>query len=261
MEQRRVLTLIWCILFASMPGCSSEKAGQERQAADEKQLLVFCGITMIDPVRELMERFERESGVKMTMSYGGSADLMQSIVLNKSGDIYFPGGESFIAEAGKAGILGERRAVGVNQAALFVRKGNPKGLTGDLSELLRPGVQVAIGHPDLGSVGKEAKRILEAKGIYDKVVAASAMMEPDSKALSAALRDGKVDVVINWKAVLHLRDNSQHMDVVPIEGGFAPPHTLTMTTLVFSSSPDLAARFLELCASAEGRAVFERYGF
>ena len=132
---------------------------------------------------------------------------------------------------------------------------------GDLSELLRPGVQVAIGHPDLGSVGKEAKRILEAKGIYDKVVAASAMMEPDSKALSAALRDGKVDVIINWKAVLHLRDNSQHMDAVPIEEGFATPHTLTMATLVFSRSPGLASQFLELCASAEGRAVFERYGF
>jgi molybdate transport system substrate-binding protein len=243
--------------------CTSEdnKPPTTTATGPQKELVVFCGITMIDPVRELMTQFEQANAVRMTMSYGGSADLMQSIKLNRTGDIYFPGGEGFIVDADKEGLLTERKQVGVNQAALFVRKGNPKGLTGDLDELLRPGVQVAIGHPDLGSIGKEAKRILDTKGIYSQMVASSAMLQPDSKALSGVLKEGKVDVVLNWKAVLHFQDNADHMEMLPIQGGFATPHKLTMAVVSFSREPELANRFLEFCASDQGRAVFARYGF
>ena len=254
--------IVWLCLLVLVFGCSPEdqnKSPQKGQA--KKELAVFCGITMIDPVRELMSRFEQEAGVKMVMSYGGSADLMQSIKLNGVGDIYFPGAESFIAEADREGILKERKQVGVNQMVLFVRKGNPKGLTGDLDELVKSGVQVGIGHPDLGSVGKEAKRILQAKGIYDQVVAASAMMQPDSKALSGVLREEKVDVVLNWQAVLTFQDNNQYMEILPIKGELATPHKLTMAIIANSREPELANRFLDLCASEQGRAVFQRYGF
>jgi molybdate transport system substrate-binding protein len=256
-------SLIWLCLGLLLVSCSSEDSKPLPTTATEphKELLVFCGITMIDPVRDLMSQFEQANKVRMTMSYGGSSDLMQSIKLNKTGDIYFPGGDSFIAEADKEGLLKERQPVGVNQAALFVRKGNPKGLSGDLGQLLQPGLQVGIGHPDLGSIGKEAKRILDAKGIYTQVVAASAMLQPDSKALCGVLKEGKVDVVLNWKAVLHFQDNAEHMEMLPILGGYATPHKLTMAVVSFSREPKLANRFLEFCASGQGRAVFARYGF
>jgi molybdate transport system substrate-binding protein len=254
--------IVWLCLLVIFFGCSSEDQNKSPQTDKaKKELLVFCGITMIDPVRELMGRFEQDAGVKMTMSYGGSADLMQSIKLNGVGDIYFPGGESYIIEADKDGILKERKQVGVNQIALFVRKGNPKGLSGDLDELLKPGMQIGIGHPDLGSVGKEAKRMLQAKGVYDQVVTASAMMQPDSKALTGVLREGKVDVVLNWRAVLSFQDNSQDMEMLPVKGDWATPHKLTMSVLANSREPELANRFLDFCASEPGRAVFQRYGF
>jgi len=253
--------MVWLCCALLLQGCSPEDNRPSKEVKADKELLVFCGITMIDPVRELMTRFEQETGIKMTMSYGGSADLMQSIKLNGVGDIYFPGGDSFITEADKAGLLKERKQVGINQAALFVHKGNPKGLTGDLDELVKPGLQVGIGHPELGSIGREAKRVLEAKGIYNQVVAASAMMQPDSKALTGVLREGKVDVVLNWKAVLFIHDNSEHMDMLPIKGGFATPHPLTMAVVSFSREPELANRFLDICASQQGQAVFARYGF
>ena len=254
--------IVWLCLLLLFSGCSPEDKDKLSQVdKPKKELLVFCGITMIDPVRALMSRFEQEANVKMAMSYGGSADLMQSIKLNGVGDIYFPGGESFIVEADKEGLLKERKQVGINQLALLVKKGNPKGLTGDLDELTQSGVQVGIGHPELGSVGKEAKRVLQAKGIYDQVVAASAMMQPDSKALSNVLREGKVDVVLNWQAVLFLQDNSNYMEILPIKGGFATPHKLTMSIISYSKDPALANRFLDFCASEQGRAVFQRYGF
>ena len=254
---RVLLTLFLCL--ASLCSCSSgEEAAPEKP---RKNLIILCGITMIDPVRELMGIFEAETGIKAVMSYGGSADLMQSIVVNRKGDIYFPGNMSFIVEADEKGVLAEHRQVGVNQAALFVRKGNPRGLTGDVAELARPDIQVAIGHPDLGSIGKETRRILDAAGIYDRVVASAAMMAADSKALTGVLLEGKVDVVLNWKPVLHIDDNAARLDILPILGGLAQEHPLAMAVTACSQEPEAARQFLDLCASARGRAVFERYGF
>jgi molybdate transport system substrate-binding protein len=247
------------LIILAVLGCSP--AEEAPAPAEGKSLLVLCGITMIEPVRELMDIFGQEHGVRVTMSYGGSADLLQSIVVSGKGDIYFPGAESFIAEADRSGVIGERRQVGLNQAALFVRKGNPLGLTGELGELTRDGLQVAIGHPDLGSVGKEAQRILSDRGLYDEVVARAAVMAADSKALSAALREGKADVALNWKAVHAIGDNAAHMDMIPIQGGFATTHRLTMAVTACTREPGLALAFLELCESARGRAIFARHGF
>lgn len=252
----RVLVLL-CALFVS--ACSNEPAPETK--AEKKELLLFVGITMIDPVRELMGMFEARTGVHAVMSYGGSSDLLQSLTVNKTGDIYFPGDESYVLEGEKAGVVAAYRQVGVNQAVLFVSKGNPKHLSGELGQLLQPGLQVAIGHPELGSIGKEARQILTRQGIYDQVVAAAAMMQPDSKGLSAVLRDGKVDVVINWKAVRFVGDNAEYMDTVPILGDAAVSHRLTMAVTSCSREPALARQFLDLCASPEGRSVFERYGF
>lgn len=257
MSKRTVLVqclLVLCLLL----GCTQER---QPKPAEAKELVIFCGITMIGPVKELMEAYEKKTGIKSIMSYGGSKDLLNAMTVNKSGDVYFPGSESLFAEAQSTGQLKERRTVGANQAALFVQKGNPKGLKGDLAELLRPGLRVALGHPDLGSVGKEARDILTRKGSYEKVVALSAIMLPDSKALSAALREGKVDVVLNWKAVLHTGDNAQHMEMLALPNNEAGRHELSMATTIYSTAPEAALNFLEFCASPQGRAVFEKHGF
>jgi len=246
--------LLCCLLV----GCAQEPPSK---ASEGRELIIFCGITMINPVKELMEAYEKKTGIKSLMSYGGSKDLLNAMTVNKSGDIYFPGSESLFAEADSTGQLKDRRVVGANQAALFVRKGNPKGLKGDLAELLRPGLRVAIGHPDLGSIGKEARDILTRKGIYEQVVAASAILLPDSKALSAALREGKVDVVLNWKAVLHTGDNVQHLELLPLPSDEARRHELSMAATVYSTAPEAAQQFLEFCASPEGKGVFAKYGF
>lgn len=253
------LLCLTCIIVG-LSGCSSE-GEKSSSGKSDKELLVFCGITMIDPVQELMDIFSKEHGVRTMMSYGGSADLMKSIILNKTGDIYFPGNKSFIDEGEQKDIILDSKQVGVNQAAFLVTKGNPKGLTGDIKELLRSDLHIAIGHPELGSIGKEARRILQAAGIYDEVVEKAAMLQPDSRTLTKVLLEEKVDVVLNWKAVRFIPENKDKMDVVPIKNEAAPAHPLVMAVTTYSADPDIARAFLELCNSERGRVVFENYGF
>lgn len=238
-----------------MTGCSEDKTDQISQ----DPLLIFCGITMIAPVRELADQFETEHGVVVKMTYGGSQDLSKSIEVNKIGDIFFPGFKSFVENMTANGHVDKSVVVGHNQLSLFVAKGNPKGLNGDLHQLLDPELAVIIGHEDLGSVGKESKRVLTNLGIYEHVVNNTVFMASDSKGLTAAIRDEKADIALNWRAVATLKDNNDYLDVLEINN--IEKKQLVMSSLVYSKNIKLANDFLTLCSSEQGLKVFKKYGF
>lgn len=258
MKNIRLIILLSCFLFlvsVLVGGCDS----RNKSMKEEKTLLVFCGITMITPVRELADQFEKEHGVVVKMTYGGSQDLAKSIEVNKVGDIYFPGFKKFVEMMDKKGHVVDDVQVGNNNLSLFVVKGNPKNLTGELNQLVDSKLAVVIGHEDLGSVGRESKRVLTERGIYDQVVQNAVFMASDSKGLTAAIREQKADIVLNWKAVSTLKDNSDYIDVIKIEG--IQPKPLVMASLEYSEHPEMAKAFLDFCGSAHGRETFKRYGF
>ena len=58
--------------------------------------------------------------------------MLRAIELNGVGDLYLPGAESYIDTATKQGLIKEVVQVGFDNAAMMVRKGNPKNIKPDL---------------------------------------------------------------------------------------------------------------------------------
>lgn len=258
----KAFVVLACMVIAAViftGGC--ENRHTDTGTPQPPELLVFCGITMIDPVMVLSEMAEKRLSVRIQLTYGGSKDLAKSIIVNRLGDIYLPGTQAFIDEMDADGHIALSRQVGHNQIAFFVRKGNPKNIDGRLVNLMNPALLVAIGHQDLGSVGAEAKRILEQKGIYDQVIRNTAFMASDSKGMTMGLREKRIDLAMNWRSVIRFKDNADYMDEIDIEPGYAVKHPLVMGRLVYSRHPDIADQFIALCASETGRKIFGKYGF
>lgn len=229
--------------------------------AQEKELLIYCGITMVRPITELARQFEQTEKIKVAISQGGSEDLYQAAKRSKQGDIYFPGEPSYRDRHLAEGLLGYYQNVGYNQVAIVVPKGNPKQVKGDVRELLRKDLTLVIGNVESGSIGQETKRVLDKAGIYPKAVAKAALMMPDSRAINLALRRGEGDVALNWRATAFFPDNQPHLDVVNLDTRLAEPQALLLIQLSFSKQPALAKKFIDFAASPEGQAVFRKYGF
>nr|WP_321255550.1 substrate-binding domain-containing protein [uncultured Pseudodesulfovibrio sp.] len=249
------LVILVLLIWQGGVGCSRHADADKNR----KTLIIFCGSTMISPIMELAKLFEATHDVTVKMTSGGSQDLAKSIEVNHVGDVFFPGFKAFVDTMEADGHVVDSGMVGHNELAIFVAKNNPKNLTGNLNQLVDSSLAVVIGHEDLGAVGKESKRILSALNIYEPVVRNTVFMASDSKGLSAAIREGKADIVLNWKAVAQLNDNRDYIDVISIKEAASQP--LIMASLVYSANPELAKSFLQLCVSPEGRAVFERFGF
>lgn len=225
------------------------------------ELLLYCGITMVRPMSEIAQAFEKRENVRITLTQGGSEDLYQAAKKAGIGDLYLPGEPSYRDKYLHEGLLGEFELVGYNQLAILVAKGNPKNVKGDPRELLRKDLVVSIGNANSGSVGKESKDVLDEIRIYQKVVAAAAFLAPDSRGLNNALKKGEVDAVLNWRATGFFADNIGALDVVDLDAKLARPQALLLNLLTFSRNKEIARRFIAFSAGEEGQAIFRKHGF
>lgn len=229
--------------------------------AQEKELLVYCGITMVRPITELARQFEQAEKVRITITQGGSEDLYQSAKRSRLGDIYFPGEPSYRDRHLAEGLLGDYKLVGYNQVSIVVAKGNPKQVKPELGELLRKDIVLILGNAESGSIGQESKRIFDSAGLYPRAVAKAALMMPDSRAINLSLKRGEGDIALNWRATAFFPDNASHLNVIDLDTKIAIPQALLLIQLSFSKNPALARKFMDFAASAEGQAVFRKFGF
>ena len=225
----------------------------------QKELLIYCGITMIHPMREIADIIEEQEDIKVIIIKGGSGNLLRSIEINGVGDLYLPGSASYIESATEKGLIVEDNLVGYNRAAIMVQKGNPLEISNDLANLANPDYYVVLGNPDSGSIGKETRRILEEKDLYELVLQNTHELTTDSKDLVSALVEGKADLVINWYAVSTWPENEPYMDALPIEIELV--NELILASLRTAKEPELAQIFMDYAISAEGQAIFQKYGF
>lgn len=250
------------ICFATVvliSGCSNQGTDEIM----EKELVIYCGITMIRPMAQIASMIEKEKGCKIKIIKGGSGNLLKSILHNKVGDMYLPGSEKYfeIIDRKHQGLVTHKTFVGYNRAVLMVQKGNPLNLPGDLNILTNKELVVVIGDPDSGSIGKETKKILDRKGIFREVVENSSKLTTDSKDLARTIVEKEADVVINWYAVSTWDNTQDYIDALDIDAKYAKKKKLLIGKLKYTKYPEIVDRFIELASSDQGRKIFSKHGF
>lgn len=230
-------------------------------AGEQNKINIYCGITMLKPMVEIAKIIEKKNGCKINFAKGGSGKLMKGLLKNKNGDLFLPGSDSYIMtlEKENPGLVVNKGHVGYNKAAIFVKKGNPKNISNDLNNLLSEEFRVIIGSAEKGSIGKETKKILTKKGIYDDVVKKS-KVTLDSSSLLNAIKADKADTTINWYAVSTWPENSNIVEAIAIDEQYAKKKKLVLALLKDSKNPELAQEFLNYAVSAEGKEIFSKYG-
>ncbi len=250
-----VLVILLAVVSAFVSGC-----GQTKKEEKKKELLIYCGITMIKPMSDIARIIEEQENCKIIITKGGSGNLLKSIRINKIGDLYLPGSDSYVKTCLDEGLVTETVHVGYNKAAMMVQKGNPKRITADLNNLASKEYYVVICNPSSGSIGRETKKILDKKGIFQEVQDNARVITTDSKDMSLALINKQADLVINWYATSTWPDNKSYIDVLPIGEEFATKKRLAIGLLKMSSHQEIARKFMEYAASDKGRELFNKYG-
>lgn len=230
-------------------------------ADTKKELLFYIGITMVKPINELVENFEKTNDCKIKILQGGSQDLYDSIKSSQVGDLYLPGTLSYRDKYLSEGLLLDGKFVGFNKLSLVVKKGNPKNVKASLEELTNEDYKVVLGNDQSSSVGKASKKVLLEADLYKKAILNSIFLASDSRNLIEAIKSKDADLVLNWHATTFWDNNENFVEAIELDDKSSAKSKLVLNLLKTSNNVDLTKKFMEYAASKEGRMIFKKYGF
>ncbi|WP_297055124.1 molybdate ABC transporter substrate-binding protein [Thermosulfurimonas sp.] len=229
-----------------------------------ERLLIFAGAASRPPTEEAARAFERKTGVRVDLVFGGSGYVLSQMILSRKGDLYFPGSSDYmeLAKRKKAVFPETERIVAYLVPAIIVKKGNPKGIH-SLRDLLKPGIRVAIANPEGVCVGVYAVEILErALRPAEKAAFRQKLTNYTGSCAqtAAAVSLGAVDAVIGWRIFAYW--DPKHLEAIPLRPeevvrvGYMP-----IAVARFTRNRPLAEAFIRFITSPEGKDIFRRYHY
>ncbi len=232
--------------------------------ASAERLLVFAGAASKPPAEEAAQLYEKKTGVRVDLVFGGSGYVLSQMKLTRQGDIYLPGSSDFMEKAKRDGdvIADTERILVYLVPAINVRKGNPHGIR-ELRDLARPGLNVAIANPEGVCVGAYAVELVE-HGLSPeerRAFRANLINYTEScEKTAAAISLNMAAAVIGWRVFEHW--DPARIETVPLKKdeilriGYIP-----IAISAYSKNRATAQSFIDFLTGPEGRAVFARHRY
>ena len=247
-----VKTALVCVVLLSV-ALASPAPG-----AAPPTLTVFAAADLAFAFRELVPRFERVAGVKVTLVLGSTGNLAKQVEHGAPADVFFAANQTFIDELLTKGVLIEETRALYAQGRIVLataRAAGPK-LTA-LSQLLEPGVRrVAIANPAHAPYGRAAEEALRASGVWDAVKPKLVYGENIRQALQF-VESGAAEAGIVALSVADVPT----IEWVAIDPALHGRLDQAAAVVRRSPRPEIGAAFIQFVNGPEGRATMKRYGF
>jgi molybdate transport system substrate-binding protein len=240
------------VLLAACSGASDEHA--LRATAEGGSLVVFAASSLTDVLSALGRRFEQETGTEVLLNLAGSQTLATQIVAGAPADLFIAADAHQMEVVSAAGLVVDRPSVvATNALAIVVERGNPQSVAG-LVDLARADLVVVLPAEEVPA-GRAARMALDAADVRVR----PASLERSVRAALAKVVQGEADAAIVYRS--DIAAAGERVDGVLIGGEDDVVNRYPAAVLVGATDPDVAAAFLELLRSDEGRATFRRAGF
>jgi len=243
---QRYLTLI-LLLPILVAGCAKQP----------EKLVIYSGKGLKHAIDEIAASFEQREGVSVSVVYAGSKTLLDTIKKTHKGDIFIPGSESYIKEAGE--LITQSEFVAYHIPTFIVASSKSNEIT-KFEDLFKPGVRIAVGNKRMAAIGRISEEILNNVSIDNQsnkniVIKASTVNE-----LIQLVANNEVDAALIWQDMMKW-ELAEGLTEVSIPNLINKPKKILVSSLSTSSNPGLSKQFLKFVSSNEGRLILEKHGF
>ncbi len=229
--------------------------------AEEKKIEVFAGAASKPATEEAAALFEKNTGIRVLLHFGGSGKVLADMKLTGKGDIYFPGSSDFMERAKQEKLVlpdTEERLIYLIPS-INVPKANPKKIQ-KLADLARPGVRVGIGRPDSVCLGLYAVEILEKNGLAGAVRPNMKTYGESCEKVAQLAALETVDAVIGWSVFSSW--NPDKIETILLKPQEIPRiGYIPIAISGFCKNQDGARKFIQFLKGEEGRSVFKKWGY
>jgi len=227
-------------------------------ALAQPTLTVFAASDLAFAFKEIVPRFERAQGVKVTLVLGSSGNFARQIEHGAPADVFFSADQGFVERLAAQGLLiADTRTLYAQGRSVLAtaRRFGPK-LT-ELQDLLKPEVRhVAIANPLHAPYGRAAEEALRKAGVWEALKPKLVYGETVRHALQF-IQTGAAETGIVALSVV----NVPEVDWALIDTGLHAPLNQAAAVVKRSPHPELGRAFIRFVTGREGREIMKRYGF
>jgi molybdate transport system substrate-binding protein len=246
---KRTLPALYFLFLSGVPAC-----------AQTLRVAAASDLQFVMP--ELASEYEKQSGAKLSVTYGSSGNFLSQIQNGAPFDLFFSADRAFpsrlieahLAEAASLQVYGMGRVV------LWLPADSPLDPAAGLKALLDPRVQkIAIANPEHAPYGRAAVAALDRAGLYDRVKTKLVLGENISQAAQFVQSGSAQAGLIALSLALSPTMVSGKRWELPADQ--QSPLEQAVVLLSASTNKKAAVDFLAFLKTPKARATFERYGF
>lgn len=248
---RRILALI-LLIAATLLTFYAFKPSPPSSAT----LVVYCAAGLKKPVEAIAQQFEQDTGISVSLQYGGTGSLISQIQVAKQGDLFIAADDGSLADASRLKLIDEALPIASQHLVLAVKKGNPKQIH-SLDDLFRDDVKLALPNPEAASAGKVTRRLVGDR--WPALSDRAAVMKPTVPEVASDVVIGAVDAAAVWDSTV-----AQFKDLEAVEVAELRDHEerASIAVLTVSQQPAQALTFARyLAAPDKGGTLMSHFGF
>jgi molybdate transport system substrate-binding protein len=246
---------VFCALAIALLAAACGSGGSDSSG----ELLVAAASSMRQAFDEMGPQFEKETGAKLTFSYGASGALAEQIDAGLPADLYVSADIDHVDGLREKGLLIDdtQQVYAVGQLALA--SSTKAGVTvNDLEGLLQPEVEkVAIADPEVAPYGRAAEEALKSTGLWDQLKP-KLVYGQNVDAATEYVRSGNAEAGL---VALSLVIDETAVTYVTVDESLHQPIQQALAVVKDTKNEERARRFVAFVCGPEGRAVLEKYGF
>lgn len=233
------------LLATMLVGCGGDDGS-------DSTLRVLAAASLTEAFTELAARFEGETGIEVSLSFGGSAALAEQVNQGAPADVLVTADEPNMAKVDDAGDV---TIIARNRLSIIVERGNPMAIT-ELADLARDDVVTVLCAASV-PCGRFAARALEKAGV--EVDPAS--VEENVKGVAAKVTLGEADAGIVYVTDVRAAGDDAEGVAIDIVDDPALEAVYPMAVLDDATDADEARAWVDFVAGEAGQEILAAHGF
>ncbi len=222
------------------------------------ELFLYAGAGLRKPTDQLIEKFEKQTGHKVIVNYGGSGKQMSRYLSAQQGDLFMPGSYFYIEKLKEKDLVLSDKKVVLHTPVIGVPKNATKGIK-TLEDMAKPGIKLAMGDPKAMALGRTSMDIIKKAGLEKQILDNVTVYGATVNQLTLYVVQENVDAAIVARANAFMHKDT--IDMFEIPGDLFTPEIIAISVLKTAKDTALAEQFRDFVSSDEGIGHFTKFGF
>jgi len=240
------------IALVFLPGC------QPKTEKPSSEIVVAAAANLTDAFQELSRRFRERTGIRVILSFGGTADLAKQIENGAPFDVFAAADSAHVEALEQKGLLTQgTRALYARGSLVLWWPAGPAIIIERVEDLTRKEVErIAIAKPDIAPYGQAAVETLRALKIWDQVEP-KVVYGMNVSQVKQFVSSGNAEAGFLPRALVKPGEG----EYIEIAEELHRPIDQALGVIKASDKQEDARKFADFVLSPEGQLILKEYGY